>query len=336
MNGHHDEIFAENRYKHFTEASDLVRTQAKSLGFEVQNLNKMQLNEMQNYVTKKLPKITGMKSKIVKHLNACEQIINELAGNFQKQQSLEDDILNNTNRKQILLKIDEILTIDGHKFNTIRILCLIYLSIGLTSDELTLFVRNYCNIFGHKYLYVFQSLAQADLLPPLELVVGKSKLLPNLQLPKFHQTEFQANANRLKLLTSYTDQANSQIAKACPSYVFNGSYIPLVAQLASYLLKAENFGDLAGKIGSVEKIKLLLSDYSDTTTSVKAIQQAIKRGELTDRFPIKKRNLLVFVVGGVSYAEVAACNLVARLTGSKIIVASNCICSGSEITAAAF
>uniref|UniRef100_A0A1B0DLC0 Vacuolar protein sorting-associated protein 33B n=1 Tax=Phlebotomus papatasi TaxID=29031 RepID=A0A1B0DLC0_PHLPP len=54
-------------------------------------------------------------------------------------------------------------------------------------------------------------------------------------------------------------------------------------------------------------------------------QSAIKRGEISDPFPLKPRTVFVFVLGGVTYAEIAACDLVEKLTGSKIVLASNTI-----------
>lgn len=336
MNSSYDEIYAENRYKHFAEASNLVRSQAKALGVEVQNINKMKLNEMQDYVSKKLPKITEMKNKITKHLNVCEQVINELAGNFQKQQSLEDDVLNNTNRKRVLTQIDEILTIDGHKFNVIRMMCLVHIAMSLSSDELSVFMRNYCNAFGHKYLYIFHRLAKANLLPDLD-AINKSKLRANLQIPMFQQTEFQINANRLKLLAATPDKStpNNEAPKACASYVFNGLYIPLAAQMISFLLRAQNFDDFCLKMGALEGVQMRLKDLAGPK-ELKQIQQALKKKGITDKLPLRHRTIFVFVVGGISYAEISACNLVSKITGSKIVVASNCIWSGSDLIASAF
>ncbi|XP_016952309.1 vacuolar protein sorting-associated protein 33B [Drosophila biarmipes] len=343
LNSASDEIYGDNRYKRFAQVSSLIHAQVKALGLELQKLNDMQLEEMHDYVARKLPKLTELKSKVLRHLNASEIVI-QMMGNFRRLQTLEEDILNNVSRKRLLSEIDELLTTDGQRFNTLRLLCLLHHCVGVAPEELQIFARNYCNLFGHQELGVFQQLSQAGLLPPL-LVEKKAptKLLSNLPLPKFQQTEFQANANRLKLLTSSGDgqdggsTSKNQAAglQACPSFVFNGTYIPLVAQLCSILLKTNSAEELSLKLGMIEGLQLHL-DAGKTTPKAHANQLKVNGGADQDVFPLRLRNLFVFVVGGASYAEMAACDFVAKLTGAQITVASDSLMAGSDLIATAF
>lgn len=121
----------------------------------------------------------------------------------------------------------------------------------------------------------------------------------------------------------------------CSSYVFNGCFIPVIAQLVNSLLTANRFDEFAEKFGHSEQI-VLHDTVQQTKITAKEAAAAHKRGEYADIFPLKQRTLFVFVVGGVTYAEIAACNFVERITGSKIIVSSNCIVSGGDIIEAAF
>lgn len=359
LSGVHDEIYAENRYRHFAAASSQIRQQAKAMSMELQKLNNMKLDEMHDYVNRKLPKITEMKTKLLRHLNASEKVIEMLGSNYRRVQALEEDILNNVSRKKILGDIDELLTTDGHKYNTLRMLCLLHVCAGITSDELSQFIRNYCNYFGLKYLVVFQNLAQIGLLPvPGEETVNilstplnkkATKLLSNipLNIPKFQQTQFQANANRLKLMVStagaeeldnvsmassssasISTTASTSNTTACPSYVFNRLYIPLVAQLCSFLLKSSNIDDLVTKLSMIEQIQI-------NSQSLKSYGQSVKQGNAKD-LPLKNRNIFVYVVGGITYAEIAACDLISKITESQVFVASDCILSGSDLIAGAF
>lgn len=362
LNGTHDEIFAENRYKHFAAASSQIRQQAKSISMELQKLNNMKLDEMHDYVNRKLPKITELKNKLVKHLNASEKVIEMLGSNYRRVQTLEEDILNNVSRKKILADIEELLATDGQIYNTLRLLCLLHVCAGISSDELSHFIRNYCNYFGLKYLTVFQHFAQIGLLPPISedpstnsnstpLNKTATKLLSNipLNIPKFQQTTFQANANRLRLTVSSagaedmdnvsaTSASSTSVSStastaktesACPSYVFNRLYIPLVAQLCSFLLKAPSMEDFVQKLSMVDNIKL-------NGQSLKSFSQAMKQGDTKELLPLTKRNVIVYVVGGVTYAEVAACNLIGKLTESQVFVAADCILSGADLIAGAF
>ncbi|KAH8358892.1 hypothetical protein KR093_003198 [Drosophila rubida] len=346
LNSACDEIYGDNRYKHFAQASSSVRAQVKALSLELQKLNDLKLEEMHDYVARKLPKLTELKAKVLRHLNASEIVI-QMLGNFRQLQTLEEDILNNVSRKRLLSEIDMLLTTDGQRFNTLRLLCLLHLCVGVAPEELQQFARNYCNMFGHRELCVFQQLSQAGLLPALQPERKSStKLLSNLPIPKFQQTEFQANANRLKLLTSCADadQATGAgadasaraAAKACPSFVFNGTYIPLIAQLCSILLSASTAEQLATKLAMIEGLQIHVGGTQPSTPKAYAAQSKTGTGEATDVFPLRMRNLFVFVVGGANYAEIAACDFVAKLTNAQITVASDALLAGSDLIAAAF
>lgn len=352
MNSMSDEIYGANRYKHFAQASSQIRAQAKTIGLEVQKLGDMKLDEMHDYVARKLPKITELKAKVMRHLNASEQIIDMLGGNFQRVQSLEEDILNNVSRKRILIEIDELLTSDGQKYNTLRLLCLLHLCAGISADELSQFARNYCNYFGQQHLVIFQHLTMAGLLPMMweeDKANTPAKILSNLPLPKFQQTEFQANANRLKLMVSttgaepapvnssvgnHTDVGSVASSPNCPSYVFNNLYIPIAAQLCSCLLKSQSAEEFASKVGMVDKLTMHSPD--GTACTPKSFANSVKLNDSKDIFPLRKRNLFIFVLGGVTYAEIGACNLIARLTDSQIIVGSDAIISGGDLINGAF
>lgn len=331
-----DGIFQENRYKHFSDVINVLSAQAKTLGMEGQSIQGMQINEMHEYVAKKLPKVASQKKELFKHLILCENIVNELGGNFEQLQSLEESMLYNRNRKQTFQKIQEMLSTDGHRLNALRHICLLYLTCTLSADETTSFMTNYLNAFGFQYLPVFSHLATAKLFPSLP-TMSKTKILTNITLPKW-QNQFQTEVNKFKLLPTAEDAektASNRQSPVCPSYVFNGSYVPLLGQLATALLGATKFDDVVDKIGHTDQI-IMHRYLGHTKANIKDLSAVIKRGEIEDVFASRPRTLLIFVVGGVTYAEIAACHLVERLTGSKIVIASNCISSGGDWMESAF
>lgn len=331
-----DNIFQENRYKHFSDVINVLSTQAKALGMEGASIKGMQINEMHEYVANKLPRVASQKKELFKHLILCENIVNELGGNFEQLQNLEESMLYNRNRKQTFQKVQEILSTDGHRLNVLRHICLLYLTCTLSADETTSFMTNYLNAFGFQYLPVFSHLAAAKLFPNLS-TMSKTKILTNISLPKW-QNQFQTEANKFKLLPT-VEEAEKLAAKKqepiCPSYVFNGSYIPLVSQLANTLLGAGKFEDIVEKIGHSDQI--VMHKYLNYTKSnIRDLAAIIKRGEIEDVFVSQQRTLFLFVVGGITYAEIAACHLIEKLTGSRIIVGSNCILSGGDLIESAF
>lgn len=334
-----DSIYQDNRYKHFADAINLLSAQAKTLGMEGQSIQGMQINEMHRFVATKLPKVASQKKELFKHLILCESIVNELGSNFEQLQTMEESMLFNRNKKQTFQRIQELLTTDGHRFNALRHVCLMHLTCGLTADECTNFMTNYLNAFGYQYLPVFSHLATAKLFPDLP-TLAKTKILTNISLPKW-QNQFQTEANKMKLLPAASEmpttdgETGARRDPVCSSYVFNGCFIPVIAQLANSLLTANRFDEFAEKFGHSEQI-MLHDTVQQTKISAKEAAAAHKRGEFVDIFPLKPRTLFVFFVGGVTYAEIAACNFVERITSSKIIVSSNCIVAGGDIIEAAF
>lgn len=181
---------------------------------------------------------------------------------------------------------------------------------------------------------IFSNLAAAKLFPDLPNL-PKTKILTNISLK--WQNAFQIEANRMKLLPTNAsgDQPTDANSTVDGSYVFNGSYIPLIAQLANVLCTASSISDFADKFGHSEQI-VFHRCFQQSKITAQGIANGVKKGEIRDFFPLKPRTIFCFIIGGVTYAEVAAINFVEKMTGSKIVVASDCIASGSDFIEAAF
>lgn len=340
LNDSVDGIYYENRYKHFSEAISLLSSQAKALGMEGRNIQGMEIGEMNEFVTKKLPKVASQKKELFKHLILCENIVNELGGNFEQLQTMEESMLYNRNKKQTFQKILELLTTDAHRYNSLRFICLLHLTCGLNADEATTFMTNYLNAFGYQHLPIFSHLAAAKLFPDFPNL-AKTKILTNISLPKW-QNAFQIEANRMKLLptNSSVDQAadaNSSGRRdpVDASYVFNGSYIPLIAQLTNVLCSASKIDEFSDKFGHTDQI-LFHRCFQQSKLTIRDIMAGVKKGEIRDFFPLKPRTIFCYIIGGITYAELAALNFVEKMTGSKIVLASDRIASGSDFMEAAF
>lgn len=350
LNGMSDQIYRINRYKHFSEVVQLLSAQAKALGMEGRNLKGMELREMQEYVANKLPQVTTQKKELFKHLIMCETIVAELGGNFEQIQQLEESMLLGSNRKTVLGRINEALSIDAHKYNSLRHICLLYLTCGLSTDEATTFIGNYLNAFGYRHLPMFLQLMSAKLFPEIDVttatatsaaasakVAAVNLLLSNINL---RQNPFQIDANKLKLIQADRPEVaktSSEPTVTCPSYVFSGSYRPFVAQICNFLLNSERFEEFFGKCGHLDAMRV--AQYSGgvrKNVCLSDVATAVKAESIPDIFPLKPRTIFVYVIGGVTYAEVAASQLVARMAGATIVVASDSITSSSDIVAAAF
>uniref|UniRef100_A0A182SHP5 Vacuolar protein sorting-associated protein 33B n=1 Tax=Anopheles maculatus TaxID=74869 RepID=A0A182SHP5_9DIPT len=371
MSGAQDMIYLEHRYRHFSEVISLLSAQAKTLGLEGKAYSReMKLHEMKDYVTNKLPKVAAAKKELFKHLRLCETIVEEIGANFEKHQMIEESILTNTNRKQIMNYMLELLSSDAHKYNTLRLICLYHVTIGLTGEDMTKLMTGYLNAFGYRHLSLFHSLFQARLFPDTTNL-SKTKILSQISIPTL-KTPFQIEANKLKQLptdsndsgttgttagsTGSTDRdaglagvtSGASVGKSCPSYVFNGNYIPLIAQLTHMIFAASSFDNLNTRLGHLERLKVsgrVLEQGNnhpaqggsvDTTTllapkTIKELSASSHKAALNQLFPFKEKTMFIFVVGGITYAEIAACHLLERTIGAKIVLSSDRIIAGHDL-----
>lgn len=351
-----DSLYGEIKHRHFSEVLSVLSSKAKLLKNE--DIKALGIQEMKHYVATKLQQIALFKQNLVNHVLACETIISEMSNKFENLKSTETDMMNNRNKKANFTFIDENFGTDIHMYNSLRLMCLLSLTQGLSYDEYNSLVTKYLLAFGHKFLYVFNNLINTGLLiqpssPKLSLNISNLSNLSD-KLPKW-QNSFQSFANKLKQLPSQPDK----VGKSSPSYVFNGSYIPLIAVVCNAILTSDSLSEVLSKLSALSELKVggkiveKMKDGMETLNEklstlkinngdldfgckdIKMICKLLKNDPKFEQiFPLKPKNVLVYIIGGVNYAEIAACDVVQNSTGSKIYIASDCVMSGSDLMAA--
>lgn len=350
-----DSLYAEIKHRHFSEVLSVLSSKAKLLKNE--DIKALGIQEMKHFVATKLQQVTLFKQNLVNHVLACETIISEMSNRFENLKLTETEMLNNRNKKTNYNFLDENFGTEIHIYNSLRLMCLLSLTQGLSYDEYNTLVNKYLLAFGYKYLYVFNNLINSGLLiqpSNIKLSLNISNL-SNLsdKLPKW-QNEFQTAAHKLKQLPSKPDD----VGKSSPSYVFNGGYIPLVAVICNAILTSESLSEVLTKLSTLtdfkiggvinEKLKDGVETLNEKLSNLKVsndlefgckdpkILSKVVKSDLNfcNLFPLKPKTILVFVIGGVNYAEIAACEVVQTNTGSKIYIASDCVSNGSDLIAA--
>ncbi|XP_059062065.1 vacuolar protein sorting-associated protein 33B [Achroia grisella] len=347
-----DNLYGEIKHRHFSEVLSVLSSKAKLLKNE--DIKALGIQEMKHYVTTKLQQVALFKQNLVNHVLACETIISDMSQKFENLKFTETDMLNNRNKKANFTFVDENFGTDIHIYNSLRLMCLLSLTQGLSYDEYNSLVSKYLMAFGYKYLYVFNNLVNAGLLvqpssPKLSLSIS------NLsdRLPKW-QSGFQVAANKLKQLPSQPDKVN----KSSPSYVFNGGYVPLTAVLCNTILTSESLAEVFTKLSALSDLRVggdilekfsngmetlnqklsdlkLQSDLEFGCKDAKGLSKLMKNDpNIGNVFPLKPKSVFIYVIGGVNYAEIAACDLVQISTGSKIYIASDCVASGRDLLVA--
>lgn len=363
LNGTHDTIYREQRYRHFSEVVQLLGQQAKQMGGERSQLRDMQLDAMQQYVSEKLPQLAVQKRELSRHLALCECIVAELGAQFEGALAVQQCMLLNETRKQTLGRIEEQLAIDANRTQALRQIALMHVTCGLSHEEATAFVQNYLNAFGHDALPAFGRLADVGLFPSLDAVSKITQKLNTLNILK--QTGFQVECGQLKLLPDAGGAAEEAARSAhatsaaatsgpeaspdanrpdggatCPSYVFNGAYIPLIAQLANMLLTAGRFEDFASRSVHTDQLKLWCygarSEAAAGGRHPAELVGDVRAGAVPELMPLRRRTVWLHVLGGVTMAEIAACDLVGRLTGGTVVVTSDRLAACDDLMEAVF
>ena len=266
-------------------------------------------------VSTELQKVTAIKRSLAYHIGACEVIIGEMGHRFESLHQVEQNMLEGRNKRENINFIEECFAMSG-KLSTLRLLCLLALTQdGLSQDEATSFKTQFLHKYGYEHLVAFRNLEKLGFLTrqvtganlvSTSSVDAAGKLAGRMaqvvsQLPK-RGGAFQAFAYKMKLFPEVSEEYDLK-HPTDPGYVFGGAYVPLVCQLVSLLIKKELTPEEVIKLGANWSGKI---GNKDSTT----------------------QTYLVYYVGGVTYAEIAAFQLLEKLTGTRIIVAGSSIING--------
>ncbi|KAL3276543.1 hypothetical protein HHI36_011918 [Cryptolaemus montrouzieri] len=303
LNSEQDQIYASIKNKYFTEVTSVLSSLTKELKKEKLNSKEMSVDEIKKYVQTQLGATNSRKKNIANHLIAAETIVNVLGWRFENLSEIELNIINNASKSSNLEFLMELMCIENNELVSLRLFCLLLVTQELSENEINQFWGKFLHHFGYKYGYVLQNLTNAGMISDSRTTINK---FGNIKIPKFSSKQFYSVANRLKQIPSHKIDYQHP---TCPSYVFRGAYIPLITQISSMVLNSM----------PLEEIKSKLED----------IGSLIIRNERG--YPLQKRTLLVFVIGGVTYAEIGALNFIEDLTGVKVIVLSDQIISGNDL-----
>ncbi|KAL6432007.1 hypothetical protein ACFW04_007446 [Cataglyphis niger] len=293
-----DQIFGEVRDTPCSEVFPIIHGKAKSLKSEQEAIQTMKLAEMERYVSTRLQKTKNMTQQLAFHISACQTIADTLGSEFQALQMIEKLMLDCKNRKECFSYIER--NIDEHALRCLRLLCLLSITTdGVTQSELQNIQKLHLHTHGYQHIPLFYKLHTVGLLKyRTENILHK---LPN------RNSEWNSNAQRLKMLPNYSKRSD-QNSRTCPSYVFNNAYIPAIAQILNI-------------VSNQEKDPRSFEDLLNLSSCVMNGQ----RGTLSPKM------VVICVVGGITCAEIAACRLIEKSTGIRLILASDAILTGNKL-----
>nr|CAD7574916.1 unnamed protein product [Timema californicum] len=309
-----DGIYDEIKNKHFSDVYSFLSGKTKELQQEFERSRKMALQEIKHYVSTQLQKVTTVKRSLSYHIGACEVIVGEMGHRFEDLHKVEQSMLEGRYRRDNCNYVEECMVTSG-KITSLRLLSLMSLTQdGLSQDEATSLKTQFLHAYGYEHLVAFQNLEKLGLFTQqgsgllASETAGKlaDRVAQVVSLPK--RGVFQVTAHKLKLYPNVSESYDLKNPKDM-AYVFSGSYIPAVCQLLHLLIKQEQ---------SIEEILKLIPSPSKWNGNSKTAEVA-------------PRTFLVYFIGGITYAEIAAFQLLEKITGGRILVAGTSIIGGNTL-----
>lgn len=309
-----DELYNKIKNRHFSDVNIYLKQKANELICEKNKGANMSIKEMKQFVESHLEKLRNDSMTLGNHFNICERICQEMGKVFEGVHTCQTNILFGDARKEVLTEIEDMIAAQVDMYIPLRLISLFSVALnGFTLDESYNLKRQFLHSYGYEHLSLFYNLEKNNLFfvePNPGEISAKiaSKVAQIVPFPK--RNTFQTIAQKFKL---FPDTSKNYCLKnpQDAGYVFGGAYIPLVAQIVMYIIKKE--------INMSELIK-----YLSVNVNGKAETKLI--GNIGDGlFDISPRTIFVYIVGGITYAEIAALQFIEAKTGCRIL------CCGSNI-----
>ncbi|RZF42977.1 hypothetical protein LSTR_LSTR013303 [Laodelphax striatellus] len=310
-----DEIFVQVRNRYFSDVFPYLSSKAKVLRDSFAQ-SQTTIDKMQKFVSQELRNVTVMKKCLAGHIAACEKIMGDMSDRFEDLQFNEQNMLVGRNRRESLAFIEDCIAMDsGGYLNCLQLLSLLSItSDGLTLDEIAAIKNQFLHAYGYQHLSSIHNLFTVGLLSEQTSYLTSSapagkianKVVQAVTLPT-RRSSFNAQSQKLKLLPNMAENYDPKNPKDM-SYIFSGAYIPLVCQIISNLVRKEVALEEIAKL-----LPNLLIKYS------------------TDCKEIVRQTYLIYFVGGVSFAELTAFQMLEKLTGCQIVVAGTSMVNGNTL-----
>ncbi|KAF2347520.1 Sec1-like protein [Trinorchestia longiramus] len=315
-----DSVFASVRHKHFAGVPSMLVKRAKEIQLKKEDSKNMTPGQMRDFVAGDLKLLQAQQNSISLHLSVCEAITKATKRDFDVQLTTEHGLVTGaTPASEAKAYFEDCCARQLPLASCLRLLCLLSLtqSYGLSTKEYEALTAQLVAACGYRHIISLFDLRQAGLLtvsdvstdqPQGSTMRGLRQAASNF-MNKGQFSSWRSLAKSLKLIPD-ADELIDLHNPSHLSYVFNGAYTPAIVQLISLCL--------TDGIQSVsDALKLIPGSTTATGWS----------NDTTNLPPV----VLVLVLGGVTFAELAAFKLLGLRTGNRIVIATTGTISGNKL-----
>ncbi|GAB6018785.1 Vacuolar protein sorting-associated protein 33B [Chamberlinius hualienensis] len=311
-----DKVYKDIRNRHFSNVVSHLSSAAKQLKLDHSERQNMTIEKMSEFVSKELKNVQQEKQSLALHIGICEAIVQKKSRNFQEQLNVENSIVDGSEFQECVVYIEELLMKQALVSQTLRLMSLL----SLTNDGLEVKLHNslktqFLQSYGHEHMITFHTLKQTGLFVDYETknVLGKM-VSPLVSLPR--SSSFRATLKKFNLIPKNTNTGGKQSGDL--GYVFSGAYIPLSCSIVKQVLENNS-------VYVVEEAVKLLSGSCFTKNLLPSARFSIASASKQ-----AKKTVLIYFLGGVTFAEITALRRLGELKDCNIIIATTSIINGNS------
>ncbi|KAF7484198.1 vacuolar protein sorting-associated protein 33A isoform X2 [Marmota monax] len=294
-----EELYAEIRDKNFNAVGSVLSKKAKiiSAAFEERH-NAKTVGEIKQFVSQ-LPHMQAARGSLANHTSIAELIKDVTTSeDFFDKLTVEQEFMSGIDTDKVNNYIEDCIAQKHPLTKVLRLLCLQSVcNSGLKQKVLDYYKREILQTYGYEHILTLYNLEKAGLLKPQ---TGGRNNYPTIR----------------KTLRLWMDDVNEQNPTDI-SYVYSG-YAPLSVRLAQLLSRP-------GWRSIEEVLRILPGPHFEE-------RQPLPTGLQKKRQPGENRVTLIFFLGGVTFAEIAALRFLSQLEdgGTEYVIATTKLMNGTS------
>ncbi|XP_072043657.1 vacuolar protein sorting-associated protein 33B-like [Amphiura filiformis] len=327
---YNDMIFEEIRSRHISNVFGYLSTQAKFVqsGYEKgRSLGTSgDIRDMKQFVRNELKDLKQQFKSLSIHIGACESIMNSKSKqlSFEEHLQTEHSILEGVGTKDSITFIEEEIDQQKSATTTLRLMCLLSLTQnGLPTKDFRNLQTHYLHSHGHEQMLTFMNLRKLGLYTE-QVTAEVSKMsvkdVKTKLADKVKKTAFKGLCKKFNLIPK-AGEVNLKNPDDM-SFVYSGAYVPLSCKLIEQVLAR---GGWAG----LDDVSKQLPGTSYAEHKVLSARGTAGNGVVPE-MPCDKI-VLVYFLGGITFAEIAALKLLGKMKGYQFIFATTSIINGDEL-----
>ncbi|XP_073483007.1 vacuolar protein sorting-associated protein 33A [Aquarana catesbeiana] len=293
-----EELYAEIRDKNFNAVGSVLSKKAKiiSAAFEGRH-NAKTVGEIKQFVSQ-LPHMQAERASLANHTSIAELIKDiTTSEDFFDKLTVEQEFMSGFDTDKVNPHIEDRIAKRDPLIEVLRLICLQSVcNTGLKQKVLDFYKKEILQTYGYQHILTLHNLEKAGLL--------KSQTSSRNNYPTIRKT-----------LRLWMDDVNEQNPSDI-SYVYSG-YAPLSVRLAQILVRP-------GWRSIEEVLKLLPGPQFEE-------RQSLPPGLMKKRQQGENKVMLIFFLGGVTFAEIAALRFLSQLEdgGTEYIIATTKLINGT-------